>query len=58
MKKYKVQITEYLQREVFVKASSPREAKRKVAVMYFNEEIVLSAEDFNNYDIEVIPDEE
>lgn len=46
MNKYKVEITEYLQRIVEVDADNERDAIEKVESMYDKEEIVLSADDF------------
>ncbi|MDU5527531.1 MAG: DpnD/PcfM family protein [Finegoldia magna] len=46
--KYKVEIVETLRDVVEISASSEEEAIRKVEEMYFNEDIVLGAENFDN----------
>lgn len=56
MAKYKVEITEYLQRIIEVDADNDKEAIEKVETMYGNEEIVLSADDFINKEINIIKD--
>ena len=54
--KYKVEITEYLQRTIDVEANDENEAYSKVKQMYDNEEIVLSADDFIDKEIKVLED--
>ncbi len=49
--KYKVEITEWLQKVVEVEASDKNEACRKVSEMYRNSEIVLNDEDFLDKEI-------
>ena len=56
MAKYKVEITEYLQRTIEVDAKDENEAYLKVKQMYRNEEIILSADDFIDKEIEVLED--
>ena len=56
MPKYKVEITEYLQRTIEVDAKDKKEAYSKVKQMYDNEEIVLSADDFTDKEIKVLED--
>lgn len=51
MAKFKIEITETLQKVVEVKAESLTEAITKVAVDYGGGEIVLGAEDFKEYKI-------
>ncbi len=46
MKKYKIEITETLQRTIDVKAANDSEAITKARNLYFDEKIVL---DYNNY---------
>lgn len=46
--KYNVEIVETLRKVVEVSANSEEEAIRKVEEMYFNEDIVLGADDFDN----------
>ena len=53
MKKYKVEITEYLQRIVDVKAESSVDAVNKVEEEYYKCNIVLGAEDFVTKEIEI-----
>ena len=54
--KYKVEITETLQRTVEVEAKDEDEAYQIVNDMYRNEEIVLSADDYIDTKIEVLSD--
>ncbi len=56
MKKYKVEITEYLQKTIEIDAKDENEAYSKVKEMYDDEEIVLSSDDFIDKDIKVIKD--
>jgi hypothetical protein len=50
---YKVQLTETLQRLVFVSATSKEKAVETVCRMYRSEEIILGAEDFIDTEIKV-----
>ncbi len=50
-KKYKIEITETLQRVVDVKAKNKNDAIKKIAQQYKNEEIVLGWEDFVGVEI-------
>jgi hypothetical protein len=52
--KYICEIKETLSRLVTVEATSIYEAKEKVQDAYDNEDIVLSADDFVGYEIEVL----
>jgi len=52
-KKFIVTITEYLIKEVEVKAENENEAYNKVREDYRESKIVLSADDFCDYDIQV-----
>ncbi|WP_195295808.1 DpnD/PcfM family protein [Faecalitalea cylindroides] len=54
MKKYSVEITETLQRQVTVIAQTRDEAEQKVREKYQNEEIVLSNQDYIDTDFHVI----
>ena len=54
MNKYKVTITETLQKEIEVEASSKEEAIYQIKQQYKNEEIVLSADDYVYTDFSVI----
>ena len=56
MPKYKVEITEYLQRTIEIDADNENDAIAKVSNMYHNEEIVLSADDFTDKEIKVLED--
>lgn len=58
MKKYEVEVNEVLSRNVTVKATSEEEAKNKVLQMYADEEIVLDYNDFMDYNIEVLKEED
>ena len=57
MKTYAVEITETLQRTVYVDAKSAEEAKYKVEERYRNEEIVLDSSDYQDTKIEVVEDD-
>ena len=48
MKTYRVEITETLQRIVYVDAKSAEEAEREVEERYHNEEIVLDSSDYQD----------
>ena len=54
--KYKVEITEFLQKTIEVDATNKNEAYSKVKHMYDNEEIILSADDFTDKEIKVLED--
>lgn len=54
--KYKVEITEALQRTVEVEAKDEGKAYQIVKDMYRNEKIVLSADDYIDTKIEVLSD--
>ncbi len=54
--KYKVEITEYLQKTIEVDAKDENEAYSKVKQMYDNEGIVLSADDFTGKEFKVLED--
>ena len=56
MPKYRVEITEYLQKAIEVDAKDEKEAYSKVKQMYDDEEIVLSADDFTGREIKVLED--
>ncbi len=51
-KKYKIEITETLQRVVDIKAKSKNDAIKKIAQQYKDEEIVLGWEDFVGVEFE------
>lgn len=55
MKKYNVVITETLQREVEIEASSPNDAYDIAERMIKRCEIVLDADDFEGRTIKVVP---
>ena len=57
-KKFVVEITETLQRQVEVEASDEKEALNKVMDMYNEEEIVLDYVDFVGNDFQVIKKED
>lgn len=54
MKKYLVEITETLQKQIAVSASSREEAEQKVKERYRNEDIVLTEDDYIDTDFHVI----
>ena len=54
MKKYLVEITETLQRQMTVTADSREEAEQKIRERYRNEEIVLNETDYVDTDFHVI----
>lgn len=54
MKKFKLEITETLSREVEVEAETLEEAIDSLNKMYKNEEIILGADDFLCYGINPI----
>lgn len=53
---FDIEITETLQKSVRVLATSSQEAMRIVKGRYMNSEIVLSAGDYSDYDLECIQD--
>jgi len=57
-KKFTVEITETLQRQVEVEAEDEFEAEDIVREMYRNEEIVLDAEDYIDTEFEVLDEED
>lgn len=54
-REFKVLVTEELQKVVTVTAKSENQAKEIAIEMYKNEEIVLSADDFYDHTIEILP---
>ena len=54
MKKYLVEITETLQKQIEVEANSASEAEIKIHTLYKQGDIVLSADDHTGTDIDVI----
>lgn len=54
--KYKVEITEYLQKTIEVAADNKFEAISIVEDMYNNEEVVLSADNFIDKEFNIIED--
>ena len=57
MKTYRVEITETLQRIVYIDAKSAEEAKRNVEEQYYDEKIVLDSSDYQDTEIEVVEDD-
>ena len=53
MEKYKIEVTEYLQRVIDVEADSEEEAIKFINDQYKNKKIVLDADDYIQTDIEV-----
>ena len=56
MAKYKVEITEYLQKTIEVEAKDEDDALLITKHKYDNEEITLSADDFVDKDFKIIED--
>ena len=54
MKKYLVEITETLQKQITVSANSSEEAEQKVKERYKNEDIILNENDYVDTDFHVI----
>lgn len=54
MKKFKVEITEYLQVQIIIEAKDKNEALKKVKDLYNNNEIVLDYEDHTGTTIKII----
>lgn len=54
MKKYLVEITETLQKQITIRANSREEAEQKVKEKYRNEEIVLDESDYVDTDFTVL----
>ena len=52
--KYIIEITETLQKQIEVEAQNESEAIKLIKEKYKNEEIILSEEDFIDYEIDVI----
>ena len=57
MKTYAVEITETLQRTVYIDAKSAEEAQDVAEERYHNEEIVLDSSDYQDTEIEVVEDD-
>ena len=57
MKTYAVEITESLQRTVYIDAKSAEEACQEVEERYHNEEIILDSSDYQDTKIEVVEDD-
>ena len=53
-KKFTVEVTETLQRQVEIEAENEQEALQKVKDLYRDEEIVLTWEDFVENDFQII----
>ncbi len=54
MKKYLVEITETLQKQITVSANSREEAEQKIRERYKDEDIVLNEKDYVNTDFHVL----
>ena len=54
--KYKVEITETLQRVIEVEASTVEDAERAALKLYRNSEVVLSADDFVAVEVKCVPE--
>ena len=52
--KYIIEITETLQRQIEVEAQNESEAIRLIKEKYKHEEIILSEQDFIDYEIDII----
>lgn len=58
MKKYLVEITETLQKQITVQANSREEAEQKVKERYDNEEIILNESDYVDTEFHVLKERE
>lgn len=56
--KYRVEVTETLQRIIEIDAESSEEAESKVRRQYRNEDIVLDSADFIDVEFEVLSEQE
>lgn len=54
MKKYLVEITETLQKQITVSANSREESEQKIKERYKNEDIILNENDYVDTDFHVI----
>lgn len=54
VKQYKVMITEVLSRTIAVEASNWKEAQDKVMDMYYNADVVISSDDHETTEFEVL----
>ena len=57
-KKFTVEVTETLQRQVEIEAENEQEALQKVKELYRDEEIVLGWQDFIENDFQIIKKED
>ena len=57
MKKYKIKIKEYLQKQIVVKSKTKRDAILKIKEKYNNEEIVLDSSDFIDSKINIVEED-
>lgn len=58
MKKYLVEITETLQKQITVSANSREEAEQKVKERYDNEKIILNESDYVDTEFHVLKERE
>lgn len=58
MKKFKVEITEYLQKTITIIASSEEAALEEAESLYKDEEIVLDSSNHTGTDFEIVENEE
>ena len=57
MKKYTIEITETLQKQISVEANSYEEAERKVKEQYRNNDIILDSDDYIDTNYQCIKEE-
>lgn len=57
MSKYTFSITEILERIITIEAENENDAYKKLKDLYYNEEIVLTADDFVDYKFELLETE-
>lgn len=57
MKKYTIEITETLQKQIVIKAHSKEEAIQKIKEQYRNTDIVLDSEDYIDTQIQCVHEE-
>ena len=55
MATYKVTYTETLKKEVFIEAETQEEAEKKAWDMYYKTQVVLSADDFVDTVVSLVP---
>lgn len=57
MKKYTIEITETLQKQIVIKAHSKEEAIKKIKEHYYNSDIILDSNDYIDTQFQYIQEE-